>query len=70
MLNCFSHVSLFATPWIIAPQSPLSMEFSRQECWGEQPFLSPGDIPDPGMEPASPVSPTLVDSPTALPGMP
>ena len=51
MLNCFSHVSLFATPWIIAPQSPLSMEFSRQECWSGLPALPPpGDIPHPGVE--------------------
>ena len=35
------------------------MGFSRQECWSEQPFFSPGDIPDSGIEPASPVSPTL-----------
>jgi len=35
------------------------MEFSRQEYWNELPFLSPGDLPDPRIEPASPVSPTL-----------
>ena len=38
----------------IALQAPLSMEFSRQECWSGLPFPSPGDLPDPGIEPASP----------------
>ena len=41
----------FATPWIIAHQAPLSMGFSRQEYWGGLPFLSPGDLPNPGTEP-------------------
>ena len=36
-------------------QAPLSMEFSRQEFWGGSPFLSPGDRPDPGINPRSPV---------------
>ena len=35
-------VQLFATPWTVAYQAPLSMEFSRQECWGGLPFPSPG----------------------------
>ena len=41
----------FATPWIIAHQAPLSMEFSRHEYWGGLPFPAPGDLPDPGIEP-------------------
>ena len=36
------------------PPATLSMEFSRQECWSELPFLSPGDLPNPGIEPGSP----------------
>ena len=45
----------FATPWTIACQAPLSMGFSRQEYWRGLPFPSPGDLPDPGIEPESPV---------------
>ena len=41
------------TPWIVTHQAPLSMEFSRQEYWSTLPFPSPGDLPDPGIEPAS-----------------
>ena len=41
------------TPWAVAQQAPLSMGFSRQEYWGGLPFSPPGDLPDPGMEPAS-----------------
>ena len=41
-------------PWTIAPKDPLSMEFSRQEYWNGQSFLSSGDLPDPGIEPGSP----------------
>ena len=44
----------FATPWTIACQASLSMEFSRPEYWGGQPFPSPVDLPDPGIEPRSP----------------
>ena len=44
---------LFMVPWI--HQAPLSMEFSRQEYWSGQPFSSPGDLPNPGIEPSSPV---------------
>ena len=40
--------------WTIAHQAPPSMEFSRQEYWSGLPFPSPGDLPDPGMEPGSP----------------
>ena len=43
----------FMTPWTVAHQAPLSMEFSRQEYWSELPFPSPGDLPNPGIEPGS-----------------
>ena len=43
-----------ATPWTVACQVPLSMGFSRQEYWSGLPFPSPGDLPDPGIEPGSP----------------
>ena len=46
-LNC---VWLFATTWTIAPQAPLSVEFSRQEYWIGLPFPTPGDLPKPGIE--------------------
>ena len=50
-----SSVRLFVTPWTVAPQAPLSMEFSRQENWsGGWPFSSPGDLPDPRIEAGSP----------------
>ena len=42
------------TPWTVAHQTPLSMEFSRQEYWIGMPFPSPGDLPDPRIEPRSP----------------
>ena len=48
-----------ATPWPIACQSPLSMEFPRQEYWSGLPFPIPRDIPDPGIKPESLESPTL-----------
>ena len=47
------------TLWTVACQAPLSMEFFRQVDWGRLPFPSPGDLPNPGIEPESPVSPTL-----------
>ena len=47
-------VQLFVTPRTGALQAPLSMGFPRQEYWSALPFLSPGDLPDPGIEPASP----------------
>ena len=49
-----SHVRLFAMPWTVACQAPLSMEFSRQEYWSGLPLPSPGDLPNPGVEPGSP----------------
>ena len=42
------------TPWTVPYQAPLSVEFSRQEYWSGLPFPSPGDLPDPGIEPGSP----------------
>ena len=54
MLSRFSHVPLSATLWTIACQAPLSMGFSRQECWGGLPFLPSGDLPHLGIEPVSP----------------
>ena len=46
---------LFVTPQTVACQAPPSMGFSRQEYWNGLPFPSPGDLPDPGIEPMSPV---------------
>ena len=57
MLSHSSHVQLFATPWTVACQAPLFMGFFRQEYWSGLPFPPPGDLPDPGIEPASPMSP-------------
>ena len=42
------------TPWTVACQTPLSTGFSRQGYWSGLPFPSPGDLPDPGIEPGSP----------------
>ena len=56
MLN---HVQFFVTLWTIAHQAPLSVGFSRQENWSGLPFSSPGNLPNPGIEPASLVSPAL-----------
>ena len=53
-VKSLSHVRLFATPWTVAYQAPPSMGFSRQEYWSGLPFPSPGDRPDPGIEPGSP----------------
>ena len=47
-MKWLSRVRLFATPWTVAYQAPLSMGFSRQECWSGLPFPSPGDLPNPG----------------------
>ena len=53
-VQSLSRAQLFATPWIIALQAPLSMEFSRKDYWSGLPFPSPGDLPDPGIEHGSP----------------
>ena len=48
-----SRVQLFVTPWTLAHQDPLSMEFSRQGCWNGLPFPTPGDLANPWIEPTS-----------------
>ena len=53
-MKSLSRVRLFAIPWIVVYQASLSMGFSRQEYWNGLPFPSPGDLPDPGIEPGSP----------------
>ena len=66
IINCVLVLSLsvvsnsFETPWTVARQAPLSMEFPRQEHWSRLPSPYAGDLPDPVIEPASPVSPALV----------
>ena len=56
-VKLLSHVGLFVTPWTVAYQAPPSVGFSRQEYWSGLPFASPGDLPNPGIEPGW--SPTL-----------
>ena len=72
VLKSLSRVQLLVTPWIVARQTPLSMEFSRQEYWRGFPFPTPGDLPDPGIEPASPLASALAGGlfTTVLPGSP
>ena len=48
-----SRVRLFTTPWTVARQAPLSMVFSRQECWSDLPCPPPGHLPNPGIKPSS-----------------
>ena len=59
VLSCFGHVQLYVTLWTIAHQAPLSMGFFRQEYWSGLPCPPPGDLPDPGIKPASLTSPAL-----------
>ena len=59
VLSHCSRVWLFATLWTVARQAPLSKGFSRQEYWSGLPFLFPGDLPDPRIEPESLTSPPL-----------
>ena len=54
MLTHFGHVQLFITLLTVAHQAPLSIAFSRQECWSGLPFPFPGDLPDPGIKVKSP----------------
>ena len=70
-VKSLSHVQLFATPWTVAHQAHPPMGFSRQECWSGLPFPSPGDLPDPGMEPRSPAlhADTLTSEPPRKPKM-
>ena len=53
-VHTLSHIQLFAATWTVAHQAPLSISFSRQEYCSGLPFPPPGDLPDPGIEPASP----------------
>ena len=53
-VKLLSHVRLFVTPWAVAYRASPSMGFFRQEYWSGLPFPSPGDLPDPGIEPRSP----------------
>ena len=68
-MKSLSRVRLFVTPWTVARQVPLSMGFSRQEYWSGLPFPSPGDLPDPGIEPMSPAlwADTLTSEPPGKP---
>ena len=59
MLSHFSHVQLFVTLWTLVLQDHLLMGFSGQEYWSGLPCPSPGDLPDPGIEPVSLKSPAL-----------
>ena len=52
-----SWVRLFATPWTVACRAPLCLGFPRQEYWSALPLSPPGDLPNPGIKPASPESP-------------
>ena len=65
-------VRLFAMPWTIAHQAPLSIGFSRQEYWSGVPFAPPGDLPDPEIESVSLTTPVLADGffTTEPPGKP
>ena len=53
-VKSLSRVRLFAIPWTVAYQAPPSTGFSRQEYWSGLPFPSPGNLPNPGIEPWSP----------------
>ena len=59
VLSHFSHVWLFATRWTVAHQAPLFMGIFRQEYWNGLPFPPPGNLPNPGIEPTSLMSPAL-----------
>ena len=62
VLSSFSRVQLFATPWTVVHQAPLSTGFSRHEYWNGLSFPPPGDLPDPGSEASSLTSPVLLYS--------
>ena len=57
--SVLSPIGLLLTPWAVTHQAPLSVGFPRQEYWSGVQISSPGDLPNPGIEPASPVSPVL-----------
>ena len=69
-VKVLSHVRLFATPCTVAHQAPPSTGFSGQEYWSGLPFSSPGDFPDPGIEPRSPAlqADALTSEPPGKPG--
>ena len=58
-MRVYDQLCLFVTPWSVAHQPPLPMGFPRQEYWRRLPFLIPGDLSDPGIEPTSLASATL-----------
>ena len=68
-VKLLSRVCLFATLWTVAYQARPSMGFSRQEYWSGLPFPSPGDLPDPGIEPGTPAlwADTLTSEPPGKP---
>ena len=68
-VKLLSRVQLFPIPWTVTYQAPPSMEFSRQEYWSGLPFPSPGDLPNPGIEPRSPAlqADTLPSEPPGKP---
>ena len=68
-VRSLSRVRLFATSWTVAHQASLSMGFSRHEYWSGLPFPSPGDLPNPGIEPGSPAlwADTLPSEPPGKP---
>ena len=68
-VKSLSRVRLCGTPWTVAYQAPQSMEFSRQEYWNGLSFSSPGDLPNPGIEPRSPTLQTDA-LPSEPPGKP
>ena len=68
-MKSLSRVRLFVTPRTVAYHAPPSMGYSRQEYWSGLPFPSPGDLPDPGIEPRSPALQTDT-LPSELPGKP
>ena len=53
VVELLSRVRLYVIPWTVAHLAPLSMGFPRQEYWSGVPFPSPGDLPNPGIEPVS-----------------
>ena len=67
-VSSLSCVQLFVTPWTVAYEAPPSTGFSRQEYWSGLPFPSPGDLPNPGIEPRSPAlqADTLTSKPPGI----
>ena len=61
MLSHFSHIQFFVTPGTVTCHAPLSVEFSRQECWSGLPFPTPGDLLNPRIEPEFLIFPALLD---------